>query len=470
MRHNVRRLYFLFGTCLIILSTIAAVQAAGFAILDPGFGDGGFVTGDFGGDDDAGRAIAVQADGKILVAGEANDDFLLVQYHADGTLDTGFGGASGYVATDFGQTQDAAHDLAIQADGKIVVVGTASGDFALARYGTDGALDTSFAEDGRTTTDFGDVADVAFAVVIQPDGKILAVGKANPAGTGNQKVALARYLPDGSLDSSFGEGGRVMFAYVADDDMGWSEANAVMLHPDGKIIVAGAWYWLEPLPGPPAMPGEAGLGAEAESPAAPLIQSDMAVAQLDSSGELDPQFSADGIARVDFFGRDDAALSGVLQPDGKIVVGGFALPQRRSRDFAVVRFNADGSLDPAFGTGGVVTADLSPALSVYDSNETPHALLLGVDGKITLVGDVSVVYNESDLALVRFTADGSLDPSFDEGDGMVVTDLTGGLDYGWAAGLQPDQRILVTGRSDDDLFVARYGVLEATHFPIARCE
>lgn len=457
MRHKLQRLSLLLGICLIILSTGAAVRAdGGFAILDPGFGNGGFVLDDFGGDADAGRAIVVQADGKILVAGETNDDFLLVRYHADGTLDTGFGSNSGYVTTDFGQTVDAAHDVTIQPDGKIVMAGAASGDFALARYDGDGALDTSFAEGGRTTTDFGDVADVAFAVTIQPDGKILAVGKANPTGTGNQKVALARFLADGSLDASFGDGGRVTFPFVAEDDLGWSDARAVVLRPNGKIVVVGTWYWLEPLPGPPAMP------------AIPLIQSDMVVAQLEPDGQFDPQFGPGGIVTIDFFGREDRALSGALQPDGKIVVSGSALPQRRSHDFAMVRLDADGSLDTAFGAGGFVAADLSPALNVYDSSETPHALLLGADGKITLVGDVSVVYNESDLALVRFMADGSLDPSFDEGDGMVITDLTGGLDYGSAAALQPDQRILVTGRCDDDLFVARYGVLDAIHFPIVQ--
>src|SRR6266536_6144139 len=174
----------------------AAVAAAG--ALDPTFGIGGEVTTDFGGSDSA-QAVAIQSDGKILAAGLSGaGDFALARYNADGSLDPSFG-SGGKVTTDFGGF-DLALGVALQSDGKIVAAGQggSSFDFALARYNADGSLDTSFGSGGKVTTDFG-VFDAATAVAIQRDGKIVATG--STFSSGFQQFALARYNADGSLDT-----------------------------------------------------------------------------------------------------------------------------------------------------------------------------------------------------------------------------------------------------------------------------
>src|SRR4051812_27547114 len=166
--------------------------------LDVSFSGDGRQTTDFGGSDLA-AAVAVQADGKIVVAGSSDGNFALARYGVDGALDPSFSG-DGLVTTDLGGTDDG-QGVAIQADGRIVVAGASGGDFALARYTTGGGLDPSFSGDGRQTTDFG-AADGATSVAIQSDGRIVLGG-----GSGGG-FALARYDAAGELDASFSGDGR----------------------------------------------------------------------------------------------------------------------------------------------------------------------------------------------------------------------------------------------------------------------
>ncbi len=157
-------------------------------------------TTDFGGGD-YGADVAVQADRKIVVVGGTGSDFALARYNADGSLDSSFDG-DGKLTTDLGGGGDGGADVAVQADGKIVVVGGSTGGFALARYNADGSLDPSFDGDGKRTTEFGGSGGTANGVALQPDGKIVA------AGHGGAGFALARYNTDGSLDSSFDGDGK----------------------------------------------------------------------------------------------------------------------------------------------------------------------------------------------------------------------------------------------------------------------
>jgi uncharacterized delta-60 repeat protein len=221
--------------------------------LDASFGSGGQVVTDLGGNDEA-FALAIQPDGRLVVAGSStvsgSFDFALARYGTDGTPDAGFG-TGGQVVTDFGpffvgsdptncsgsasnfQGVDLAFAVALQSDGKIVAAGTSTGDYALARYGTDGSLDTTFGTCGRVITDFAGDDATASALVIQPDGKIVAAGRRSVASTSS--FSLARYAPDGTLDPIFGAGGRV----VADTGDG-SEAFALVLQPgDGRLVAAG---------------------------------------------------------------------------------------------------------------------------------------------------------------------------------------------------------------------------------------
>ncbi|MCB0759583.1 MAG: T9SS type A sorting domain-containing protein, partial [Flavobacteriales bacterium] len=180
-------------------------------------------------------------DGKIVVAGDASngtdDDLALARYNTDGSLDNSFS-ADGKLTTAFGTGDGSGSAVAIQVDGKIVVAGYASNgtddDLALTRYNTNGTLDNSFGMDGKVTTAFGTGDDHGYAVAIQPDGKILVAGDAFN-GT-NYDLALARYNTDGSLDNGFSDDGKVTTAFGTDDEYG----SSVAIQPDGKLIVAGS--------------------------------------------------------------------------------------------------------------------------------------------------------------------------------------------------------------------------------------
>ena len=196
---------------------------------------GGKVTTDFGGNDYS-WGIVVQTDGKILVSGMTNQDFALARYNADGSLDSTFS-VDGKVTTDFGGN-DFGGGVTMQSDGKILMVGESNGNFALARFNTDGSLDTSFDNDGKVTTNLGGVGMAgASSVVIQSDGRILVVGSVSDS-QGHGDFALVRYNANGSLDNSFGSGGKVI------TDIGHEDYAAdVKVLSDGKILVAGV-TWL----------------------------------------------------------------------------------------------------------------------------------------------------------------------------------------------------------------------------------
>ncbi len=210
--------------------------------LDAGFGSGGTAVTSLGTNlVGYGAGVAVQPDGAILLAGYTTSpsytdaDFTLVRYNPDGTLDTSFGSA-GAVFTDFRGARDFGHAVAVQPDGAILVAGPAASgvntDFAVARYTAGGQLDTGFGTSRTVLTDFGSGSDAGYAIVLQPDGQILVAGRAE---NGVQGFALARYSADGSVDTSFGSGGMV----TTDFGGGIDEGRAAALQPDGAVLVAG---------------------------------------------------------------------------------------------------------------------------------------------------------------------------------------------------------------------------------------
>ncbi len=249
----------------------------------------------------------------------------------DGDLDSTFG-SGGKVVTGFFGRSNGANAIALQADGKMVVAGSALSalgppDFALARYNGDGSLDSAFGSGGRVTTDFGGRSDNASAVAIQPDGKILAGGGADLAGT-QFDFALVRYNVDGSLDSTFGSGGKV----TTDFNGGLDAAAALALQTDGKIILAGFATTGDP---------------------------HMAMARYNSNGTLDSNFGSAGKVVTNINGTRDFANAVAIQSDGKIIAGGSTLtPLGSFVMFGLARYNPDGSLDPAFGSGGRVTTQV----------------------------------------------------------------------------------------------------------------
>ncbi len=356
--------------------------------LDAMFGVKGRVTTDFPGLAAVASAVVVQPDGKILVAGGAfalfvfAGNFALARYNADGSLDAGFGNG-GVVTTNFGHGSYAS-SLALQPDGKIVAAGTvfvdfssddsSNTDFALARYNPDGTLDGSFGVGGRVTTDFDGFNDDAFSLLIQPDGKLVAVGSAkNPADF--YDFALARYHANGTLDTTFGSAGKVR------TDAGghnFDRARAAALQPDGKIVAAGF--------------GSSPLGAQ-----------QFAVARYGANGALDTSFSGDGKLRIHFGSCCEYANSVLVQGDGKIVVVGISDTESSDSDFLLARLTSNGALDATFGNGGKVRT------SFGDLNGGAFGAALQSDGKIVAVGFQATNTDQwAEFALARYLASGAV--------------------------------------------------------------
>jgi uncharacterized delta-60 repeat protein len=385
--------------------------------LDTSFGTGGKVTTVLGTNYSSATAVAVQTDGKIVAVGESYDGtpfaFGLARYNVDGSLDTSFG-TGGKVTTAFGTVGDTPLAVVIQTDGKIVAVGysnTSSGPvFALARYKIDGSLDESFGPGGKVTTAIGTRGAVAYAAAIQSDGKIVVAGYSD-SGTVDVSVqvfALARYnADDGSLDMSFGTGG----TGTVTTSFGpmYQNATSVVIQTDGKIVAAGRAY--------------------------PVL----ALARYNSDGSLDESFGPGGTGKVTTAMGDNCGAANVaIQTDGKIVAGGTSWGSA-SASFALARYNTDGRLDTSFGVGGKVTTDFGTGLGFL------RAVAIQTDGKIVAAGSSSDG-TPSVFTLVRYNNDGSLDANF--GTGAKVTTAVGTIgDEIYAVAIQSDGKIVAAGYS-----------------------
>lgn len=451
--------------------------------LDKQFGkasDGtpdGIVSLSLGNGDDSAKAMVVQADGKIIVAGTStstggSSNIVIERFNSDGTLDSSFGAdgnsdgtPDGVVNLDLGTSSDDAKAVAIQADGKIVVAGNStptggSSNVVLARLDKNGTLDATFGADGNAdgTPDgvvqvsFGDGDDAVDAIAIQLDGKIVVAGDTTSNTGGSQNMVVARVNANGSLDASFGAGtadgtpdGVVSISLGDGND----EAKAVAIQADGKIVIAGNT-----------------VGSNDSS--------NIAVARLNSDGSLDVTFGAgnadgtqDGVVAISLSNGDDKAKAVALQADGKILVGGVTVAADKSSNVAVARLNSDGTADASFGAG---TADGTPDGSVSVSfgagDDKLKGLVVQADGKILIAGSNTAADGSSNAVVARLNSNGALDSSFGEDssdgtpNGVVSISLGSGDDSAEALALQADGKILIAGdhvASDgsSNIFVAR---------------
>ena len=406
--------------------------------LDASFGTGGRVTTSLSSGLDQANAVAVQPDGKVVAVGTSGNDFAVVRYNADGSLDTTFS-SDGKVSTDIGSTtEDRAFAVALQRDGKIVVAGTtvvssAASSFAVVRYTKTGALDSTFGTAGKVTTAVTTKFDEARAVEVQYDSSG-DVDKIVVAGHADDDFAVVRYTPTGGLDQAasggFGalsSGSRSGFVTT---DIGDTEyVAAVAVDSNNNIVVAGT------------------TGA---------IGGDAVLVRYDSLGRLSGSFGGDynnddtldGYVTTDIDNEGVNALRAMaLQPDGKIVVAGDTEPGSTGIDFAVLRYTSAGALDTTFGTGGKV---ITP-VSADGAHDRPRGLAVQSDGKIVVAGGTTstAVGATSDFAVVRYNTDGSLDAGFGTG-GKATAAVTTGNDYGYAMaiardGLLVDGKIIVVG-------------------------
>ena len=390
--------------------------------LPSGFGASGKVTTAIGSGADSIRALAVQPDGKIVVAGVASNgadnDFAVARYNTDGSLDATFDG-DGKFTYGWGSGHDEANAVTIQPDGRIVVVGTSYNGsaflYTLVRLNPNGSLDTTFDADGIVTTAvYTKNNDIAQSVLIQPDGKILAAGQSYNGS--NTDFSLARYNSNGSLDTTFNKTGKVITAFGSSHDYIYDLA----VQTDGKILVAGTSY----------------TGSKYN----------FALARYTAAGALDKTFDGDGKLTTSMTTGTDRAYGMVLQPDGKILVAG-----ESNFDFGLARYTTTGALDTTFGTGGKVTTPIGSAM------DFGRSVALQADGKILVAGYGSNGSN-NDFAVVRYASNGALDTTFD-GDGKVTTAIGSGQDIGYSVKVQSDGEILVAGfstGSNDDFALARY--------------
>jgi len=285
--------------------------------LDTTFSGNGKQTTDFGGGDNGSRGgLAIQSDGKIVVAGYAwngtDSDFAVYRYNANGSLDTSFSAnGDGVAVGGFGAgRQDWAYDLVLQSDGKIVIAGAtcdaSSCNFAIVRLNSNGTGDTAFSGDGRQTTNFGG-NDIAYGLALGPNGKIVVVGY---KGTSSSSYfAIVRYNVNGSLDTTFSGTGKKAFSIIPG---GQSSANDIIVQSNGNIVV---------------------LGSTDNGGAY-----DFALVRLKSGGGFDTTFSGDGKAYVSWgAASNDLGYAIALQPsDGKYVLGGTSGAPGQT-DFALAR-------------------------------------------------------------------------------------------------------------------------------------
>jgi uncharacterized delta-60 repeat protein len=363
----------------------------------------------------SGVAVLAQSSGKlIVVADDDGGDVKLLRYNADGTLDTTFG-ASGFVSTDVSGF-DRAFAGTLQSDGKIIVTATVNGneDWALVRYNADGTLDTSFgAGNGHIVTNLNPDNDQALSVTLQNDGKILVAGNSYSTTYGYQ-LAVARYNTDGTLDTAFGSGGKFYYNANTSDATG-DEGFGIAVQEDSevpanrKIVVVGK--------------SEVGTGTY-----------DILTLRLNDSGVLDTSFSTDGVALADI-GSDDRGNAVAIQSDGKIVVTGMA----DDSDF-VLRYDGDGTLDTTFGSSGIVTSDLGDGLDVG------KAISVASDGKIVVSGSTMNDLHDGDFAVWRYNADGTLDTSFNgDGLATHNFGMSSTEDVANSLVLQSDGKLVVAG-------------------------
>lgn len=410
----------LFTSVVLITSSTLVLAQAGR--LDPTFGQGGKVITNVPGSATAvANAVALQSDGQIIVAGGlgAGQAIGLVRYNPNGTLDTSFGSSGIALAAIPNNILSSATGTAIQLDGKILAGGTvytlANGKafigLGIVRFNSNGSMDSSFGTTGVVTTlPFSAARCGGGPVALQPDGKILLAGSCTMSVGSNGFSTIVRFNANGSLDSTYGSGGAAVLAEAP---------SAIALQPDGKILVAGGGT----------------------------------VSRYNTNGSIDSSFGIFGSV-----GSVTAAAVAV-QGDGKIVVGGSFSDQLSvtpDGDFAVVRYNSDGTVDEGFGTHGGVLADFFTGTS----SAAAFAVVVESNGDILAAGKATRGSNPSEFALARFTSLGTLDPSF--GTGGVVTTSFGQKDSVAAVVLQTDGKIVAAGNSmnvttsNDSFAVARY--------------
>jgi uncharacterized delta-60 repeat protein/uncharacterized repeat protein (TIGR01451 family) len=402
--------------------------------LDPSFGGDGIVTTTITVGDDEGHDLAIQPDGKLVVVGHSNPGinpiFALIRYNPDGNLDAGFG-AGGVVTTDVSGQKDFGRAVALQPDGRIVIAGYSGSmgdyDFAVARYDPNGSPDLGFGSGGVVTTPIGSSSFDDLAVALQSDGRIVVAGTSHNGS--DEDFAVARYTVSGTLDASFGSGG-VVITGISGEDYG----SDVAIQPDGRMVVVGT---------------------------SGSINTDFALVRYTAAGIPDASFGVSGVVTTPIGTALDFGRAVALQPDGKIVVAGAGQIGSYPK-FALARYTVSGTLDTSFGANGIVTTSFGAS-----SADEAYAVAIQPDGRIVAAGE-NFPYS---FALARYNADGSPEGTFGVGDYRVNTDLGNSSDAAQAVAIQADGKVVAAGYSvrgmSHDFALVRYGLDLILHKTVA---
>jgi uncharacterized delta-60 repeat protein len=384
---------------------------------DTNFANGGVLSVDVDDLDSSAQGVAIQPDGRMVVAGNANNStneaFALARFNADGSPDTSFG-LNGKLLTVVGTNDSAANAVQIQPDGKIVAAGAANfgTNFAVVRYNANGTLDTDFGDTGKVLTPVGGSVT---AMAIQPDGKIVVTGTGNTQANPRHFV-VARYTTNGALDATFGGGTGLVSTSIG---IGGDTAGAVRIQNDGKIVVAGSSTFFTSV--------------------------DFSLVRYNTNGSLDISFGSFGRVTTDFGSANGGIVSGLaIQPDGRIIAAGQAeipVVTGGSEYFALARYTTNGALDASFGSGGEVITQVG-----FDTANV-KSVALQPDGKIVAAG-LSLIGTNDQYAVVRYNPDGSLDNSYGTGGEVLVSFDDGGSDSGAAVALDQTGRAVVVGNAN----------------------
>ena len=407
----------LLSLTLILLTYTIVLAAAGD--LDTTFSGDGKVTTDIKGSNQVGRALAIQSDGKIVAVGDHDHggdlEFAVVRYQSNGALDPAFSGDGKQTTNISVNDADQVLDIAIQSNGKIVVSGQTctsdTCDLVLARYNTNGSLDTTFSGDGKLTKDFGGGDNGTYGgLAIQSDGKIVVAGYMDNGS--NYDFSVYRYNSNGTLDTTFHGDGMVNTGFGT----GRGEtATDLKIASGGKLVVAG--YSCD----------------------SSFANCNFAVARFNPNGSLDTTFSGDGKLTTDF-GGDDYCYSMGVQSNGKIVLAGQNVKSSSDSRFALSRYNTNGSLDTTFSGDGKVVSNPNPGVP-----DPIYGLVIQSNGKLVVAG-MTGNSGSQDLILARYNPNGSPDKTF-SGNGWLTTNF-GGDDYAADIAIQTNGRLVVAGRTN----------------------
>jgi uncharacterized delta-60 repeat protein len=407
------------GLCLVAVLVAPTFAQAAPGDLDPLFGGDGKVTTDFGGIDDEILSMAIDSQGRVVVAGIAGpaNDATLARYNPNGALDRFFG-SDGTVTVDYGDGSAfaGADSVAIDSQGRIVVAGGSRGDVALARYKPDGSLDRSFGTDGAVTTDFGG-GEFARSVAIDSEGRIVALGQ---RGSYRGWFVLSRYTPNGDIDPSFSGDGKAITGIS--DSARRARASSVAVDSRDRIVAAG---YIE----------------------TSATGDDFALVRYNADGIISGRsFGTNGKVITDF-GANDSASSVAIDTQARILVAG---DTDSNSDFALARYSPRGSLDGSFSGDGKVTTAIGGSADSLAFDSVGRIVLAGYKATGTGTEDRSV------FALARYKPGGGLDGSFGT-DGKVTTDFGGDtLDEAFSVRIDSVGRVVAAGAKSGDFALARY--------------